>query len=121
MGLPPSSVSRWLVDTEPRAERIAEIAKFLAVDVKWLIYGDEEEISPAVLREDPATYKFTPKTVPMRDDGELTIMERLARLEAEHTDTLKELAEMQRTLGSLMDLLGGKVREEEPRQNKATS
>lgn len=41
LGVPQSSVSRWLAGSEPRSETLAEIAKFLSVDVKWLAYGDE--------------------------------------------------------------------------------
>lgn len=37
--VPQPSVSRWLKGSEPRADRLNEIAKFLNVDVKWLLTG----------------------------------------------------------------------------------
>jgi transcriptional regulator with XRE-family HTH domain len=40
IGVPQSSVSRWLSGSEPRSDRLFEIAKFLSVDVKWLMTGE---------------------------------------------------------------------------------
>jgi len=45
LGVPQSSVSRWLAGGEPRSERLTEIAKFLGVDVKWLMSADLAENS----------------------------------------------------------------------------
>lgn len=49
IGVPQSSVSRWLNGSEPRSDRLAEIAKFLSVDVKWLMTG-EGSPTPAAVR-----------------------------------------------------------------------
>lgn len=67
LGVPQSSVSRWLAGGEPRSERLTEIAKFLGVDVKWLMSASiaESSANPKepgigdsayVMREEPAVY-----------------------------------------------------------------
>lgn len=43
IGVPQSSVSRWLAGSEPRSDRLIDIAKFLGVDVNWLLTGDEKK------------------------------------------------------------------------------
>jgi transcriptional regulator with XRE-family HTH domain len=43
LNVPQSSVSRWLSGSEPRLDKLTEIAKFLSVDVKWLMYGPPPE------------------------------------------------------------------------------
>jgi transcriptional regulator with XRE-family HTH domain len=68
LGVPQSSVSRWLAGGEPRSERLTEIAKFLSVDVKWLLEGENAERysnskqpgigdSAYVVREEPPDYR----------------------------------------------------------------
>lgn len=68
LGVPQSSVSRWLAGAEPRSERLTEIANFLGVDVKWLmsagITGSSVNLKqPGIgetahaMREEPLTYR----------------------------------------------------------------
>lgn len=83
LGVPKSSVSRWLAGSEPRGEKLSEIAKFLSVDVKWLLEGEAAESSAnpkdrlipkddefsSVVREDPAKYgaAVVPRDARIRD------------------------------------------------------
>jgi transcriptional regulator with XRE-family HTH domain len=39
-GVEPSTVTRWLNDTQPMSESIVRMAEFLGVDAKWLMMGD---------------------------------------------------------------------------------
>jgi transcriptional regulator with XRE-family HTH domain len=55
IGVPQSSVSRWLAGSEPRSDRLFEIAKFLNVDVKWLMTG-EGRMEPEKLSENAESY-----------------------------------------------------------------
>jgi transcriptional regulator with XRE-family HTH domain len=58
IGVPQSSLSRWLSGSQPRADKLAEIAKFLSVDVKWLTYGEMPENAESVsnVKETEAVY-----------------------------------------------------------------
>jgi len=83
IGVPQPSVSRWLKGSEPRIDRLFEIAKFLNVDVKWLMTGEgqfspytESSTNPkdsglgesaCVLREEPVIYG-SQKTTSADDD-----------------------------------------------------
>jgi transcriptional regulator with XRE-family HTH domain len=112
LGVPQSSVSRWLGGSYPKAETVGTLAKFLGVDVNWLMSGDPdkelaEPVIPieqqCVVRDDEVPYVFT-----RRDRGaaadpppELPILERLRTLEA------SQLA-MQATIERLAKLIEGK-------------
>ena len=92
IGVPGSSVSRWLAGSEPRSDRLTAIAKFLDVDVNWLITGYGQPAPPKnaessgnlkdqgisesahVVREDPPMYNAR--------NTELPTDLRLARLES---------------------------------------
>ena len=111
LGVPQSSVSRWLKNIYPKAETVAAIAKFLAVDVNWLMTGDPEK-APAglihedeessALREDPAEYVFTRRDQEAAEPvSELPILERLRKMEE------NQLA-MQATIDRLTKIIEGK-------------
>jgi transcriptional regulator with XRE-family HTH domain len=89
LGVPQSSVSRWLAGSEPRNDRLTEIAKFLSVDVNWLVTGKGEiaqssakpkelpVVNPAhLLCEDPAEYRA--KTITPTDPKLLAVLDRIA-------------------------------------------
>lgn len=41
-GVASPAVSRWINGSEPRAETMAKIADFLGVNVKWLMFGEDQ-------------------------------------------------------------------------------
>lgn len=81
LGVPQSSVSRWLAGGEPRSERLTEIAKFLGVDVKWLmgVHLAESSVNPkqsgisesayvegrSTFSEDPVPFRYEVDPVAM--------------------------------------------------------
>ena len=60
LGVPQSSVSRWISGSVPRAETLSGIAKFLGVSHEWLAAGVEPSFS-SILRDDVAEYRVLPK------------------------------------------------------------
>lgn len=77
-GVALSTVSRWLGGSEPSAEHVTEIAGFLGVDAKWLMFGDTfgSEIRPSlVLRDEPLSYSAAAAPA-------LTLEQRVERLES---------------------------------------
>ncbi len=112
LGVPQSSVSRWLKNIYPKAETVAAIAKFLAVDVNWLMTGDPEkapaglaqdEEDSSMLREDPVEYVFTRRDgeASAEPDPELPILERLRKMEESQLALLA-------TIDRLTKLIDGK-------------
>lgn len=107
LGVPPSSVSRWIAGSVPRSETISEIAKLLGVDANWLITGESQSNESSVLREDPTPYRVTPKIEPLRPAGEPTMLERLETLQRLYGETRQELAQANRKLDALIDIIRG--------------
>jgi transcriptional regulator with XRE-family HTH domain len=99
LGVPPSSVSRWVSGTEPRSESVVEIAKFLGVDFAWLMTGAGADLS--VVREEETPFR-------VRKPEEPTLIERMEMLQHGYDETKAELAEANRKLDALMDLLTGR-------------
>lgn len=114
--VPGSSVSRWLAGSEPRADKLSEIAKFLSVDVKWLMTGESIPSSASnaesegkakdsgAVREDPAPY----------GDERMRIsdLERQLAASRETIDSLSvSLANVSASLTELHKLLADKLRQ----------
>lgn len=88
-GVALSTVSRWLSDTEPKADAVMRISEFLGVDAKWLMTGEiagssRDLYDPGVpsgksapfnnaVREDPVSYGKKPV---------LSLEQRVEKLEA---------------------------------------
>lgn len=87
MHVPQSSVSRWLAGSEPRAEKICEIAKFLSVEVKWLMdgIGPMRRENPGISQKEEPSSLLREEARPMPDlaDPFMRIaiaLERIARV-----------------------------------------
>lgn len=107
LGVPQSSVSRWLAGSVPRAETVGAIAKFLNVDVKWLAYGEEpppgeftklEDSDSSVVREEPAPYNAGGGTA-------TRVLETAQAKDATMQIMLRAIAEMQRRIDTLEEIV----------------
>jgi len=113
LNVPQSSVSRWLKSTYPKAETVAEIAKFLSVDVNWLMTGDsakapagaipDEEEESSTLHDDAGIFVFTRRQGEniAPPPSEIPVMERLRILEENQVT-------MQAAIDRLTKLIKGK-------------
>lgn len=117
LGVPASSISRWLGGKMPRSETVIRIAKCLGVDANWLLTGEgganADSPESSVVREDVIPYGAKPKPEPLRGPGEPTIQERLAAIEKNDVETRERLAAIQAGLDQLIDLFTNRIPKDE--------
>lgn len=135
LGIPQSSISRWVNGSTPRADTISTIANFLGCDFDWLARGQgnpsqvvssgtgSQSIYGAALRVAEVTRRVHGESLAhadiskdsasilrdesplLRDPKEPSLMERMARIETAQSDIRDSLEEIRRSLNALTDLM----------------